>query len=128
LGSMHGQAHQRSDLFHLRLGVIAGGAGAEYLSQHHVGYTPYDAHETPLAALADGRVDAVVANIPALRYLVSQRYQGTLIVADTILEPVSYAIGLPTDSPLRNALNHALIDIIEQDRWHDVEQQYLGHS
>ena len=69
----------------------------------------------------------MVANIPALRYLVSHQWQGTLRVSPVILEPVSYAIGLPTASPLRESINRALLGITEQDRWRDVERQYLGH-
>ena len=60
-------------------------------------------------------MDAVVANAPVLRYLVSRQWQGTLRVSEVILQPLSYAIGLPTGSPLRTPINHSMLGIIEQD-------------
>jgi ABC-type amino acid transport substrate-binding protein len=128
VGSLHGAVQQRADLFHLRLGAIGGSAGAEFLTQHGVGFTAFDSYEAALTSLAHRRVDAVVANRPALRYLVSGHWQGTLRVSEIILEPISYAIGLPLGSPLRIPMNRAILGIIEQNRWRDVEQQYLGHS
>lgn len=127
LSSLHGSAQHRADLFRLRLGAVSGGAGAEFLTQHGVGFTAFDGYDEPLRLLAQGHMDAVVANAPVLRYLVSRQWQGTLRVSEVILQPLSYAIGLPTGSPLRTPINHSMLGIIEQDRWRDVEQQYLGH-
>ena len=127
VGSLQGTVRHPSDLFQLRLGAVAGSAGADFLTRRHVRFTAFDEYEQALPALAEHHVDAVVANAPNLRYLVSRQWQGVLRVSPIVLEPLSYAIGLPTDSPLRESINRVLLRIVEQDRWRDVEQQYLGH-
>jgi polar amino acid transport system substrate-binding protein len=126
--SLQGTVRHEADLFHLRLGAIAGGASAEFLRHRHAAFTGFESHEEALAALAEHRVDAVVANTASLRYLISHQWQGTLHVSPIVLEHVTYAFGLPPDSALREPINRALLSIIEQDRWRDVEQHYLGRQ
>jgi len=41
---------------------------------------------------------------------------------------LTYAIGLPTNSPLREAIDRTLLRTIEQERWQDVQHQYLGRQ
>jgi polar amino acid transport system substrate-binding protein len=127
LESLHGTVHHPADLAHLRLAAVNDGAGAVYLAPRHMRFTSFESHEEALAALADHRVDAVVANIPTLRYLVSRHWQGVLNVSPIILEPLLYAIGLPPESPLREPVSRAVLRIVEEDRWRDVERRYLGH-
>ena len=128
VGSLQGVVRQQSDLFRLRLGVINGGAGASFLKRRHVNATAFDDYEPALTALAGHHIDALVANSTSLRYLVSRQWQGVLRVSPLVLEHVSYAIGLPAGSALREPINRTMMRIIEQDRWRDVEEQYLGHS
>ena len=127
LGSLHGSVNRPTDLAQLRLGAVDGGAGAEYMTRRHMRFTSFQSYEDALAALADDRVDAVVANMPTLRYLVSRQWQGVLHVSPIILEPLLYAIGLQPESPLREPVSREVLRIVEEDRWRDVEQRYLGH-
>jgi ABC-type amino acid transport substrate-binding protein len=124
---LEGRVQRPADLFHIRLGAIAGGAGAVFLTDHHATFRAYDDYEQALAALADRQVDAVVANGAVLRYEVSRRWQGTLRTSPLVLEPLLFAIGLPPGSPLREPIDRALLRITAQDRWREIERQYLGH-
>jgi ABC-type amino acid transport substrate-binding protein len=124
--SLHGTVQRPADLFHVRLGAIAGGAGATYLADHHAMFQAFDDYPSALAALAAGHVDAVAANMAVLRYEVSRAWQGTLRISPMVLEPVRYAIGLPHHSPLRESIDSTLLHIIAQDSWLQLERQYLG--
>jgi ABC-type amino acid transport substrate-binding protein len=126
VGSLRSAAQHPADLAHLRLGAVNGAAGAEFLTRRHLGFAPFETYEEALGGLADRRVDAVVGNTPSLRYLVSRQWQGVLRVSPIVLERVSYAFGLPSVFPLREAIDRTLLRIVEQTRWRDVEQQYLG--
>jgi len=128
VNSMQSTVRQEADLFRLRLGAINGGTGSEFLTHRHVSFTPFETYGEALGALAEHRLDAVVANAPSLRYLTSRQWLGVLHVSPIMLQPLMYAIGLPSGSALREPLNRALLRIIEQDRWRDVEQHYLGRS
>jgi ABC-type amino acid transport substrate-binding protein len=128
VGSLQGNVDSPSDLEHVRLAAIAGGPAAEYLRVHHVGFAAHPSTEEALQALADGDVDATLAPVPALRYLVSRRWQGVLRVSPIVVEPISYAIGLPDDSALRQPIDRALLRIIREDRWRSIEHEWLGHQ
>jgi hypothetical protein len=58
---------------------------------------------------------------------VSHQWQGVLRVSPLTLEPLLYAIGLQPESPLREPVSLAVLRIVEEDRWRDVEQRYFGH-
>jgi low affinity Fe/Cu permease len=126
VSSMQSTLKRASDIDHLRLGAIADASGAWYLTRHHLSFKPYEDDESALTGLAHHEVDAVVANIASLRYLVSRQWQGILRVSPIVLEPIVYAIGLPTDSPLREVIDRTLLRTIEQERWQDVTQYRRG--
>ncbi len=127
VGSLVGSVQHADDLLHVRLAAIADGPASGFLARHHVSFSAHASTEDALAALADGEVDATLGPVPALRYFVSRRWQGVLRVSPIVIEPIRYAIGLPTDSPLRKPIDRALLRITESDGWRDVEHQYLGH-
>lgn len=127
VGSLQGVVQRPGDLFSLRLGATSGSAGAEYLARRHARFRSYPRYEDALAALARGELDAVVADQPSLRFLVTRDYAGEIGVSPIVLEPLTYAIGLPPDSPLRKSLDRAVLDLIEEDSWMDVQIRYLGH-
>jgi polar amino acid transport system substrate-binding protein len=127
IGSLQSTVQRPADLFSLRLGAVAGSAGATFLTHRSVSFTAFQGYEDALGGLANRKVDAVISNAPALRYLVSRHWQGVLQVSPIVLAPLSYAIGLPTGSPLRESIDRALLSIVEQDRWRDVEHRYLGY-
>ncbi len=127
VGSLHGSVANPSDLAHLRLAVTAGGPAADYLGDRHIGFAAHPSTEDALIALVDGQADATLAPVPALRYLVSRRWQGVLRVSPIVLEPISYAIGIPDDSVMREPIDRALLRIVREERWRSIEHEYLGH-
>jgi len=81
-----------------------------------------------MQALADGEFDALVYDAPILRYLAGEEFSGTVSVLPVVFERQDYAIGLTLDSPVRKAVNRALLEIISDDSWGDVLYEYLGTS
>ena len=126
LSHLRGTVQHPADLLRLRLGAVPGGAGADYLSDHDAPFVSYGSYEEGLAALHHGEIQAFVANIPTLRFLITKQWHGQLEVSPVALEAVLYAIGLPDDSPLRGAINATLLRVIHEDSWRDIERRYLG--
>ncbi len=127
IGSLQGTVRHASDLYRMRLGAVVGSPGAEFLELRHLHYAPFQSHGEALTALADRRIEAALGPLPALRYATSRDWQGILHASPLILEPVSYAIGLPAGSPLREDINRTVLRLLEEERWRDVETRYLGH-
>jgi len=128
LSHLRGSVQRPSDLLHLRVGAVPGGAGGDYLADRHAPFVSYPTYEEGLRALQAGEVQAFVANIPSLRYLIHQTWHGQLETSPIVLEAVLYAIGLPQDSPLRERVDNALLGIVHQDSWREVERRYLGRE
>ena len=125
---LRGVVDQPSDLLRLRLGVVPGGAGEEFLQRRQAHFATFPTYEAALTALAESQIDAFVANKPTLRYLVHHHWQGVLQVSPLVLEPESFAIALPDDSALRKPLDSAVIRARQSEQWHDVLHTHLGPS
>lgn len=53
------------------------------------------------------------------RAIVLQVLPETLAVRD-------YAIALPSDSPIKESINRALLKVVHRPEWRDVVQRYVG--
>jgi ABC-type amino acid transport substrate-binding protein len=128
LSHIQGSVDRPADLQRLRVGAVSGGAGSDYLTEHHFHFQPYADYEAALTDLAGGQFDLLVGNRASLRFLIKQSWQGRLRVSPLVLEQESYAIGLPRHSPLRASIDDALVRSIHADSWDEVESRYLGHD
>jgi ABC-type amino acid transport substrate-binding protein len=84
-----------------------------------------DLHQA-LVTLARGDVDAVVYDAPILRYQVWQGFRDRLKVLPVTFERRDYGIALPTGSPLREPVNGALLQALNQPAWEESLFRYLG--
>ena len=83
---------------------------------------------TPLALqeLANGNVDAVVSDVPAILYAIDQAKLTGLRIAGDHLSTEYYGIAMPTDSPLEAPINQALSQLIEDGRYAALYRQWFG--
>ncbi len=126
IAHLRGAVEHPADLLRLRLGVVDSGAAADYLTHRHAAFATYPTYEEALTSLDAGKIDAVVANLPVLRSLVSKSWTGRLQVSPIALEPLLYAVALPERSPLANKINEALLTVTHDDSWRDTEERFLG--
>jgi polar amino acid transport system substrate-binding protein len=126
LSHLRGTVQRPADLLRLRLGAIPGGAGADYLDDRATPYKSYADYDSGLQALKNKEIDALVANIPSLRYLVHLKWHGDLEVSPIALEALLYSIAVPENSPLRSRIDETLLRITHEDSWREVERRYLG--
>ncbi len=116
------------DLAGKRVGTVRESAVQSEVLQAGWKIRGYDTLEEAVAALAEGRLDAVLYDAPLLRYMVSQEgYRDELTVLPQVIRPQNYAIALPPDSPLREPINRSLLEMLESTRWAEIVQRYLGN-
>ena len=113
------------DLSVKKLAAVTSSSGAEYLDRLHLAYAHYHTLPDALDALAGDGPDAVVNSVGALKYFVGRRYASRLEVSQGLLAPAYMAIALPQNSPLRRAIDRALIDITGGTEWPSVEERYF---
>ncbi|WP_349431619.1 transporter substrate-binding domain-containing protein [Methylomarinum sp. Ch1-1] len=108
------------------IGAVTGSTGALYAQKKHLQQNNFDTSTAAIKALVDGQVDAVVYDLPILRYLSRNEYAGREHVLPGAFERQDYSFGLPAGSDLREPLNKAMLRHIRSEQWRDTLAEYLG--
>ena len=118
------RVHTVSDLAKVRVGSVAGASSLAALQGIGARPVQFPDVQAGLMALAAGRIEAFVHDEPILRWL-QDSVEGVAI-APVHFAPENYAIVLPQDSPHREDINLALLDVMASNRWTMTLQYYLG--
>lgn len=113
-----------SDLPGLRVGNVEDAASTDILRDMGVRALPYPDVPTGLAALATAEIDAFVHDTPILIW--EEGAVSGVAIAPVSFAPQDYAMILPQNSPMREAVNRALLDIMSSDEWTMILRRYLG--
>lgn len=115
-----------SDLPDVRVAGVRKSASSIYLSELHIHHQDFARVEDALDALELGERDAVIYDLPILRYLVPQRHNDTLVVLPDNLHTEHYAFLLPQGSDLREAINQALLQYMDSSEWTLLQESYFN--
>lgn len=114
------------DLPRVRVAAVNDSTGAAYLAQNGVRYAGYEDARAALEALASGERDAVVYDAPLLRYLANREWKGRVAVLPRTFARQDYAFALSTGSPLREAINKAILRETATEEWAELLERHLG--
>jgi polar amino acid transport system substrate-binding protein len=109
-----------------RVVTVTGSTSAAFLDEKLVRYREVATVEEALARLAQGEAEAVVYDLPILRYWVRERYAGTLRVLPNRFQRQDYGIALASGSPVRERFNREILRIIQKPDWARLVEGYLG--
>jgi ABC-type amino acid transport substrate-binding protein len=126
VSSLESEVSGPKDLPKVKVGTVAPSAGARYLDKRHIPYTGYKDAAGAVDALGKGEIDAIVYESPILRYAVNNRPDAGAQVLEGTFDNHGYALVLRQGSPLREAVNLALLQYTATDDWSAVLQRYLG--
>lgn len=126
VGQLSERIRNADDLGNVHVGSVPASTSADWLARQNFDYTKATNLDAALGDLAAGRVDAVVYDAPLLRYDIQQNYRNKLRVLPLILERQDYAFALPTQSPLREAIDTSLLKRINSPDWKQRVGKYFG--
>ena len=109
----------------MRVATVTNATTQAYLSARHIRHQRYAELEDALVALNAGEVEAVVYDAPILQFLVVHDFP-KLHVLPATFERQDYAIAMPTDSPLRERINRAVLRVISKRSWEETLAEYVG--
>lgn len=127
-GSLEGRVHGPADLPDVRTGTVGGSTSMRFLEEEYIPFDAFDTVEHALQALREGRIDAVVYDEPIMRYIVANAAGSGVKVLENSFRRESYAIALPPDSPLREAINRELLLVTASRQWRAVLFRYLDRA
>ena len=116
----HRGPRQRAEYF-LRDRTFTGSA-----NQHDLRFQVHDSVEAALTALEAGQLDAVVYDAPILHYLATRRPARGVTVLPRVFERQDYAFVVRSGSALREPLNLAILESLEDPKWRETLSTYLG--
>ncbi len=123
-GAIRSPITQPTDLTRVRVGNVADAASTEILASYGVRPRAYPDVPAGLAAVARGEIDAFVHDEPILVWEIAA--VPGVVMAPVRFAPQDYAIVLPPDSPEREAVNRALLEVLASDDWTAIQRRYLG--
>ncbi|MDJ0689731.1 MAG: glycine betaine/L-proline ABC transporter substrate-binding protein ProX [Xenococcaceae cyanobacterium MO_188.B32] len=126
LEEMQAVINSPQDLPGKQVGTIAGTTAVEYLKEQNIESIQYDTKEEAYLALHDREVDAVVYDAPALQYYASHQGKNKAKVVGSPFKLQNYGIALSIKSPYRKSINSALLTLIEDGIYKQIEEKWFG--
>lgn len=81
---------------------------------------------TALKEVADGQADAIVFDAPVLSHAVNRDWNGRVRLIGPLFEQQNYGIVVSRGSPLRKAVNQALLSLTEKGRLAELNEKWFG--
>jgi len=125
---LRGSLNGPQDLPGKRVATIERSAAAEYLERQGLASLLYENREEAYEALDDGEVDAVVYDAPVLQHYVATAGKGRVKLAGLVFQEQNYGIALPQNSPYREPINVALLELIESGEYRTLYDKWFGVS
>ena len=130
LDQMHSEITGPQDLAKVKVGVMETSTSFEYLQEQGINSRTFSDRQELLAALDDGRLDAVVGDDAVLKYKIKAaqaegRYE-TLSVLPFVFEKQNYGFAIPDESPHLEMLNQALLSVRDTPEWKVEIVKYIG--
>jgi polar amino acid transport system substrate-binding protein len=123
---LQGAVHGVSDLATVRVGAISGTSTEDTFSRRRIFYQKFATLEDGLDALRAHKLDAFVFDKPMLAWAIQQSYSSSIELVDASFDSQEYAFAVPTNSPLRKALDVEMLDAIHSGWWDQTIFRYLG--
>ncbi|MBW3605619.1 MAG: transporter substrate-binding domain-containing protein [Actinobacteria bacterium] len=123
---LRGAIQGPDDLNGHRVVTVAGTEAEDFLEQQGVGPVTVARIDDAYTALVEGDADAVAFDAPVLQFHAAHDGHGEVRVVGPVFDRVQYGIALPVDSPLRERINLALLDLVESGAYDRLHDRWFG--
>ena len=122
---LRGKVQGFNDLYGARVGSISGSEAFDFLTKKGVTVIPVESVQAGLLAVESNRIDAFVADEKILKYLVKNDFPGRVQVVGGLFDEYFVSIALQQNSPLRKAINKALLKVMKTESWIELLNRYI---
>lgn len=123
------QSHikEEDDLRRVHVGSVPHSSGAEYLERNLIAYKSFTSLDEAIDALRNEEVEAVVYNMPTLRFL-QHNGQKDLVISNDYLQKNYMGFALPPESEHQEEINCILLELLGEAEWRQTVKRYLGRE
>lgn len=113
-----------ADLARRQVGYVRDAASLDDLRALGARPAPFAGVPEGFEALRDGAITAFVHDEPILIWMAAT--SDAIEVTPMRFAPQTYAMALPANSPIRESLNRAILEILDSPEWQGIVRGYLG--
>ncbi len=106
--------------------TVAGSTSIAVIERYGARIDPQETIDLAYERLGRGEVDAVVFDGPALLYYMKNRPSNEIVFTGGVFDEQSYGIAFPNDSPLREPVNVAILQLQENGRYRQIYEKWFG--
>lgn len=128
INTLQGDIKGPGDLPGRQVATVKGSTAETWLTGKGAKVSPFATVADCIAALQNGDVKAVVFDAPILQYETAKLNDSKLQMIGSIFYRQNYAFALQQDSPLRERLNQALLQLGEQGVGNELRAKYFGEE
>ncbi|UYV37876.1 transporter substrate-binding domain-containing protein [Rhodobacteraceae bacterium D3-12] len=121
-----GNIQSMSDLDGRRIGSTTGSTASAYLETRGLGHVGYDDLAPMLRDFEAGKLEAVVFDGPILAWYIRTEGASHGRLLPPVFKPENYGIALPSQSPLMEEINRALLSLRESGDYETLRRKYFG--
>ena len=114
-----------ADLRDMKVAAVEGSDAARYLQEERVSFKNFSELTEALKAVNKGELDAVLHNVPVLKYTINNDPDLSLNVKPVQIDPHYYAFALSPASSLRKPVNQAMLQIIKTPGWQQELNRFI---
>ena len=105
---------------------MSGAPPAEFLDLQGIGAKHFEREQDAYAALIDGALDAIVYDAPVLQHYATNAGAGRVHTAGLVFQQQTYGVALPANSPHEEAINLALLRLVERGEYKALYEKWFG--
>jgi polar amino acid transport system substrate-binding protein len=123
------EKHRIQDLPDLKdktVGALAESVASMYVAQAGLRGRNFDTMQNMIAALAENRIDAVVADEPSLTYYLHKNPNLPIAPVGKIIKHEKYGFAVKSGSPLRIKLSKQIMEFWETGHIQQLRKKYFG--
>lgn len=128
INTLKGDINGPGDLPGRKVATVKGSTAETWLTTRGAKVQPLATVTDCIAALKEGKADAVVYDAPVLQYEAAKTQDDRLVMVGPVFERQNYAFALQQDSALRERLNQALLTLSERGAGTDLRKKYFGED
>lgn len=115
-----------NDLAGKRVGVTEGSSHQSFLSSRGIKTIGFNTLDDLYSRLKNGKLDAIVADLPILSYYASHDGAGWMLLAGEAFNRENMAILFPENSNLLEMSNGVLLELREEGVYSELYEKYFG--
>lgn len=119
------EVNSLDDLREVKVIAVEKSSGEEYLIREDIEYQKAENIQEAIKQVIEGKADAVVSNVPVLKYHNKTNFNGNLIISDHFLLRNNMGIALQDESELKEAIDEILLQKITEPKWQHAVYKYI---